>query len=44
MALSRRVLITNLRWWRAGVEMLGLGAVVAAVAYGSGAVVAAFVQ
>ena len=33
--------ITNVRWWRAGLEMLGLGAVVAAVAYASGAVVAA---
>ena len=35
-----RALIARVRWWRAGTEMLVLGAVVAAVAYGSGAVVA----
>ncbi len=35
-----RALIANMRWWRAGFEMFGLGAIVAAVAYGSGALVA----
>jgi hypothetical protein len=30
-------------WWRAGAEMLGLGAIVTAVAYGSGALVAALI-
>jgi VIT1/CCC1 family predicted Fe2+/Mn2+ transporter len=35
-----RALIANVQWWRAGFEMLGLGAVVAGVAYGSGAFVA----
>ena len=38
-----RALVTVDRWWVAGLEMLGLGAVVAAVAYGSGAVVASMV-
>ena len=37
---AARSLIANVSWWRAGVEMLGLGAVVTAVAYGSGALVA----
>jgi VIT1/CCC1 family predicted Fe2+/Mn2+ transporter len=41
---ASRALIANVRWWRAGLEMLGLGAVVAAVAYGSGAVVAAAIS
>jgi VIT1/CCC1 family predicted Fe2+/Mn2+ transporter len=41
---ASRALITNVRWWKAGLEMLGLGAVVAALAYGSGAVVAAMVD
>ncbi len=36
-----RALIARVRWWRAGLEMSGLGAIVAAVAYGSGALVAA---
>lgn len=40
---AARALIANVRWWRAGLEMLLLGAVVAAVAYGCGAAVAAFV-
>ena len=40
---ASRALIANVRWWKAGFEMFGLGAVVAAVAYGSGAVVAAIV-
>ena len=34
---SMRALVTVDRWWLAGLEMLGLGAVVAAAAYGSGA-------
>jgi VIT1/CCC1 family predicted Fe2+/Mn2+ transporter len=40
---AARALIANVRWWRAGLEMLLLGAIVAAVAYGSGAAVAAMV-
>ena len=40
---ASRGLIANVRWWRAGFEMFGLGALVAAVAYSSGAVVAAIV-
>ena len=35
-----RALIANVVWWRAGAEMLALGAIVTAVAYGSGALVA----
>jgi VIT1/CCC1 family predicted Fe2+/Mn2+ transporter len=38
---ASRALIANLRWWRAGLEMLALGALVAGVAYGCGAVVSA---
>ncbi len=38
-----RALITNARWWKAGLEMLGLGAVVAFLAYASGALVARMV-
>jgi VIT1/CCC1 family predicted Fe2+/Mn2+ transporter len=38
-----RALIANIRWWRAGLEMFALGAIVAAVAYGSGALVATLV-
>jgi len=41
---ASRALISNVRWWIGGVEMLGLGAVVAAAAYGSGAVVAMIVS
>ncbi len=37
---AARALVTADRWWVSGVEMLSLGAVVAAVAYGSGALVA----
>ena len=40
---ASRALIANVRWWKAGLEMLGLGAIVAALAYGSGALVAAVV-
>ncbi len=36
-----RAAVTVDRWWRAGLEMLVLGAVVAAAAYGAGAGVAA---
>jgi VIT1/CCC1 family predicted Fe2+/Mn2+ transporter len=39
-----RALIANVRWWRAGFEMLALGAIVAAVAYGSGAAVASLAE
>jgi VIT1/CCC1 family predicted Fe2+/Mn2+ transporter len=38
-----RTLVTTDRWWRAGLEMLILGAVVAAAAYGAGALIAAIV-
>ena len=41
---ASRALIANVRWWKAGCEMLGLGAVVAALAYGAGALVAAIVD
>ena len=41
---ASRALIANVQWWKAGLEMLGLGAVVAALAYASGAVVAAVVE
>jgi VIT1/CCC1 family predicted Fe2+/Mn2+ transporter len=41
---ASRASIANVRWWKAGLEMSGLGAVVAAFAYGSGAVVAALVD
>ena len=37
---ASRALIANVTWWRAGGEMLGLGAAVTAVAYGSGAAIA----
>jgi VIT1/CCC1 family predicted Fe2+/Mn2+ transporter len=38
---ASRALVANVRWWQAGLEMLVLGAVVAGVAYGSGAMVSA---
>ena len=38
-----RSMISNGRWWRAGLEMLTLGAIVAFVAYASGSVVASIV-
>ena len=41
---SARSLVTVDRWWSAGLEMLGLGAVVAVAAYLSGAVVGALVR
>jgi VIT1/CCC1 family predicted Fe2+/Mn2+ transporter len=40
---ASRSFITTLRWWKGGLEMLGLGAIVAAVAYASGRLVAALV-
>ena len=36
---SMRALVTVDKWWWAGLEMLGLGALVAVAAYGSGAFV-----
>jgi VIT1/CCC1 family predicted Fe2+/Mn2+ transporter len=39
-----RALISRVRWWVAGGEMLGLGAIVTAVAYASGAVIASLVR
>jgi vacuolar iron transporter family protein len=41
---ASRALITRARWWAAGFEMLALGAVVAALAYGSGKLVAQWVD
>ena len=40
---AARGLVTDGQWWRAGVEMLALGAIVAAAAYGAGALVAVVV-
>jgi len=39
-----RALIADVRWWKAGVEMLGLGGVVAMVAYASGGFVARLLE
>jgi vacuolar iron transporter family protein len=36
---AARALVTEVRWWRAGFEMLAVGSVAAAVAYGVGAFV-----
>ena len=41
---ASRALITRIRWWEGGLEMLGLGAAVATLAYGSGRLVAAVVS
>lgn len=41
---AARTMVTVDRWWTAGLEMLLLGAVVAATAYGAGAVIAAVVS
>jgi VIT1/CCC1 family predicted Fe2+/Mn2+ transporter len=38
---AARAMITTDRWWRAGLEMFGLGVVVALAAYASGAGIAA---
>jgi vacuolar iron transporter family protein len=35
-----RSAVTRLRWWRAGAEMLAVGAVAAAVSYGAGVLLA----
>ncbi len=40
---ASRTFLSNTRWWAGGLEMLGLGAAVSAVAYGAGALVAGFV-
>jgi VIT1/CCC1 family predicted Fe2+/Mn2+ transporter len=37
---ASRAVISNVRWWKAGLEMLLLGTIVATVAYASGGVVA----
>jgi VIT1/CCC1 family predicted Fe2+/Mn2+ transporter len=39
-----RSMISNARWWRAGLEMFALGAIVAAVAFASGSIVAYLVH
>ena len=39
-----RALIANVRWWKAGLEMLSLGALVALLAYASGGLVARFLE
>ena len=39
-----RTVVTTDRWWRAGLEMLLLGAIVAGAAYGAGALIAAVVE
>jgi VIT1/CCC1 family predicted Fe2+/Mn2+ transporter len=41
---AARALVTVDRWWIAGLEMLGLGTIVAAAAYGAGATAAALIQ
>ena len=40
---ASRAAVTTARWWSAGLEMLLLGVLVAAAAYGSGALVAALI-
>ena len=40
---ASRALITRVRWWTAGFEMLALGALVAALAYASGHLVASLI-
>ena len=41
---ASRTFISNTRWWAGGLEMLGLGAIVTAVAYGVGAFVAGLIE
>lgn len=41
---AMRATISNVRWWRAGLEMFVLGAIVAGVAYGAGAAVAGVIE
>jgi VIT1/CCC1 family predicted Fe2+/Mn2+ transporter len=40
---SARALTGSQRWWAGGMEMLGLGAIVTAVAYGTGALMASLI-
>jgi len=40
---ASRALIADVQWWKAGLEMFGLGVIVSALAYGSGAIVASVV-
>ena len=40
---ASRALVSNTRWWTGGTEMLALGAVVAGVAFGSGAFISRLV-
>lgn len=39
-----RAFIANVRWWKAGIEMLSLGAIVALLAYASGRFVAGLLE
>ena len=41
---ASRAAIANVRWWKAGLEMLGLGALVALLAFASGGLVARLVD
>jgi VIT1/CCC1 family predicted Fe2+/Mn2+ transporter len=41
---AARSTVTVDRWWRAGLEMLGLGVLVATAAYGAGATIAAVIN
>lgn len=41
---AARSLVTSSRWWISGLEMFGLGALVAVVAYATGAGIALFLQ
>ena len=41
---AARSLVTASRWWISGLEMLGLGVLVAVVAYATGAGIALFLQ
>jgi VIT1/CCC1 family predicted Fe2+/Mn2+ transporter len=41
---AMRALIASVRWWRAGLEMLTLGAIVAVLAYASGGIVARLLE
>ena len=41
---ASRALIANVTWWKAGLKMLALGAVVAGIAYASGGIVASIVD
>ena len=41
---ASRAAIANVRWWKAGLEMLALGALVALLAFASGGLVARLVE